>query len=505
MTFKRFIAVALAVLLLLGALPEILPEALAAPSEDGCPKSSSGKHSWYSRPRSAWCDYAGGNVWICSFCNKTVFEETTPALGHDWPAWTVTKTATCTEKGSRTRTCNRCHKVETQELAVLGHYFPNPWKTVKEPACEEAGQEVNYCTRCGYEWRRELEAIGHDWDEGVVTKKPTAYEEGEKTYTCKNDSSHTKTEPIPATEGFTSQTVKIVWDDNNDEAGLRPSTVAMEMTPSTSWSVYESTVVNLSVSNSWTYTISDLPVKDKEGIKLDYAWTEHTDDLPSSYKLINTEETEEGTVFTNWYDNSADRSPSLKLSVAGDYKLRRYDVDNFSGADVDIGIDALIDIQLTNTGNMPLYTKGCMRYDELETKSIWQYTGHDSSDLVLTTGKTYEDKNSFNLRHSNDYYGSNIDHTTETPDDPDYEAKVSITFWYYGYDPAEVMANSGLDGIEPLCQSNACTFTVYIPREKAEALPTLDAVKSVAHLPKDGEYFHEGEQIDWSLTVTNTG
>ena len=40
----------------------------------------------------------------------------------------------------------------------------------------------------------------HDWDEGKVTKEPTVEAEGEMTYTCKNDPSHTRTESIPKLE-----------------------------------------------------------------------------------------------------------------------------------------------------------------------------------------------------------------------------------------------------------------------------------------------------------------
>ena len=39
----------------------------------------------------------------------------------------------------------------------------------------------------------------HNWDSGVVTTVPTCTEAGVMTYTCTLDSSHTKTESIPAT------------------------------------------------------------------------------------------------------------------------------------------------------------------------------------------------------------------------------------------------------------------------------------------------------------------
>ena len=45
----------------------------------------------------------------------------------------------------------------------------------------------------------ETDATGHDYDGGVVTTEATCTEDGVLTYTCKNDSSHTYTETIPAT------------------------------------------------------------------------------------------------------------------------------------------------------------------------------------------------------------------------------------------------------------------------------------------------------------------
>ena len=45
-----------------------------------------------------------------------------------------------------------------------------------------------------------VKALGHKWDSGVVTKEATYTAEGIRTFTCLNDSSHTKTEPIPKKE-----------------------------------------------------------------------------------------------------------------------------------------------------------------------------------------------------------------------------------------------------------------------------------------------------------------
>ena len=117
---KRNLLTALSVLMLLALMLQMAPMALATPSVSGCPKSPNGNHNWGPRPRSAWCEWPGGIVYICSYCGKEAFEETTPALGHLWGEWTETEKATCLTKGSKTRTCSRCHKSETKSIAAKG-------------------------------------------------------------------------------------------------------------------------------------------------------------------------------------------------------------------------------------------------------------------------------------------------------------------------------------------------------------------------------------------------
>jgi hypothetical protein len=83
----------------------------------------------------------------------------------------------------------------------------------EEATCTEDGNSAYYvCDGCG-KWFEDatglaeitdksaviIKALGHKWDSGVVTKAATATKDGIRTYTCLHDSSHTKTEPIPAT------------------------------------------------------------------------------------------------------------------------------------------------------------------------------------------------------------------------------------------------------------------------------------------------------------------
>lgn len=111
-----------------------------------------------------------GNIehWKCSVCEKYFSDEsgtselteeeiTIPPLGHKWGGWNVDTAAACEIKGKEKRECTVCHTAET----------------------------------------RDTDPLGHKWDEGKVTKEATRHETGVMTYTCSNDSTHTKTEEIP--------------------------------------------------------------------------------------------------------------------------------------------------------------------------------------------------------------------------------------------------------------------------------------------------------------------
>jgi len=67
------------------------------------------------------------------------------------------------------------------------------------PTCEEAGVKTFTCKNDASHTKTEaVKALGHDYDEGVVTTAPTCEEAGVKTFTCKNDAAHTKTEAVKA-------------------------------------------------------------------------------------------------------------------------------------------------------------------------------------------------------------------------------------------------------------------------------------------------------------------
>lgn len=73
-----------------------------------------------------------------------------------------------------------------------------------------------------------------------------------------------------------SVTVQKVWDDNNNQDGIRPQSVKVKLNTGDE--------VILSEDNDWTATISNLP-KYKDGKKIEYTWSEEKID---GYELSNS-------------------------------------------------------------------------------------------------------------------------------------------------------------------------------------------------------------------------
>ena len=236
-TLMRLPLVLLAAVLALFLLPSL---GLADPPAQGCEMDPKGKHSWVvDMKQDPTCTEDGGISWHCEKCGNTHVEEY-KALGHDMHE--ESKAPTCTEAGWSVKKCSRCgkekdrkdlpatgHKPETipakpatceengmtegsrcsvcgtilkeqSVIAASGHSW-GPWQEGKLPTCEEKGKNYSVCANCGQtRYRDDIEPLGHDWDEGVVTKEAGYLEEGEITYTCRRDASHTKTEALPVKE-----------------------------------------------------------------------------------------------------------------------------------------------------------------------------------------------------------------------------------------------------------------------------------------------------------------
>ena len=139
------------------------------------------------------CTYGGYKYWQCMNCGE-MYEEATPALGHDWDGGRVYP-ASCVEDGYVVYTCYRCGEEYWETIYATGHSWDGG-KVGKEATCTEDGYRVYTCYNCGETWYEAIPALGHDWDEGVTTQ-PSFMADGQTVTTCRR-CGETHTEAIHA-------------------------------------------------------------------------------------------------------------------------------------------------------------------------------------------------------------------------------------------------------------------------------------------------------------------
>ena len=177
-----------------------------------------------SEKKDPTCTKAGMVVATCADCGRRrwVYDETRPALGHDWKdngdgtatcqrdgcgkshthtldEGEVTKKPSCEEKGVKTYHCTEanCNYTKTEDIAATGHNWDDG-KITTEASCDHTGVKTYTCKTCGDTRTETIAMLEHTWDEGQVTTKPTCTQKGIRTYTC-NVCKATKTEEIEAT------------------------------------------------------------------------------------------------------------------------------------------------------------------------------------------------------------------------------------------------------------------------------------------------------------------
>ncbi len=153
----------------------------------------------------AYCDYG------CNTSDKRENAELYPALGHEFLDENYTfdaGSAKCGVDGTETAKCTRCDKTNTRTAVgtALQHNFTvqkveaDYLKTAA--TCDDAAVYyyacANGCTEKGDATYSYGAPLGHNYDSGVVTTQPHCITNGERTFTCQNDPSHTYTEVIPA-------------------------------------------------------------------------------------------------------------------------------------------------------------------------------------------------------------------------------------------------------------------------------------------------------------------
>ncbi|MBR6299819.1 MAG: hypothetical protein IKR36_02835, partial [Clostridia bacterium] len=147
------------------------------------------------------CTKQGYGIDMCTRCGATRDNgRPIDALGHNYQR-TVAQEPTCTSAGTAVYTCSRCGDAYREPIPASNHKW-GPWQPGDPATCVQHGTRYHDCTRCGArEWERDYTTgLGdHDWGDWVTVKEPTATEPGLQERTCKVDANHKEQQEIPAT------------------------------------------------------------------------------------------------------------------------------------------------------------------------------------------------------------------------------------------------------------------------------------------------------------------
>lgn len=165
-TMHRLLAMALAALMLFGALPAMA--------------TGEHVHQWgaWILDKQATCTEDGNEHRICSAPNcpqpNSREDKTIARLGHTWGGWNIKTQPTCTTAGAEQRFCTRCGQADpnTQNVPALGHSW-GPWNVTAAPTCTTKGSQTRVCTRCAVTETQDIAALGHNWGAWVVDKAAT--------------------------------------------------------------------------------------------------------------------------------------------------------------------------------------------------------------------------------------------------------------------------------------------------------------------------------------------
>ena len=132
---------------------------------------------------------------------------------HDWDAPTYTWTDDNNSVTAK-RIC-KSDDTHTEEEIVNSTSFVS-----KAATCEEKGKTTYTVTFTNAAFVtqtktvEDIDATGHDWDEGTVTTEPECTKRGVKTFICKNDETHTKTEEVSSLGHNWGN-----WEEKSDDTG----------------------------------------------------------------------------------------------------------------------------------------------------------------------------------------------------------------------------------------------------------------------------------------------
>ncbi|MEG0073822.1 MAG: hypothetical protein RR751_04955 [Clostridia bacterium] len=122
----------------------------------------------------ATCTSNGVTANTCSRCGENFGEESTPALGHSYGSWYVSKEATQSSEGTETRTCS-CGEAENRSIAALPGNVQE--EVIQEAPKEEAPKQEAVIQEAPQQEEAKQEAPKQEAAAQEETKQETKQEE----------------------------------------------------------------------------------------------------------------------------------------------------------------------------------------------------------------------------------------------------------------------------------------------------------------------------------------
>ncbi len=168
----------------------------------------------------------------------------------------------------------------------------------------------------------------------------------------------------------TSATVRKVWDDKNNQDGIRPATIHVMLTANGK----EAASADLNDANNWSYTAGNLD-RYANGREIEYAWTESG--LPEGYEL--TDVSTEGTVTTLTNAHVPETTEATVRKVWDD----KNNQDGIRPGELSVTLSSGDAVTLNEENNWTATVTGLPKYENgNEIVYSWTETAPDGYELI---------------------------------------------------------------------------------------------------------------------------
>ena len=146
---------------------------------------------------------AVGSLILFSSCSSD--EPQAAECTHEYGEWVVSTAPTCENDGIRTKTCTKCQLPVHEPVAALGHDY-EVTEIITAATCEADGSGKLTCKNDTSHTKTDvLSKLGHSFSEWKAVTEATCYADGKEVRVCTNDAQHIEERTIQKTEHVLSE------------------------------------------------------------------------------------------------------------------------------------------------------------------------------------------------------------------------------------------------------------------------------------------------------------